>query len=392
METIAKDIYKSVERFSRAVERLRTDNRLPVHNRKLAYDWILLKQKEMRNGLTLQEQAEADIRHTKTLNKYCTILTNVCYWFPDLRRITKKELEQFKDGFNLDKIKSITGKAIKDKTDFYNKVIRSHFFKKYLGHEAIVTSVFDFKQQRRETEVEFITIDDLKEMLEHTTAPYQRVALTVLFCTGMRVGTLLNVRKRDFEIKHNPKTRMSYYLCHIKKEYTKSKSNNTIQIIMPECNELLKNYLDKLQQDDYILPYSYSQIRKVILQTSQMAKVTTKPNNKAPHIHILRHSTPMYLLNLGYTTDQVKRVLCHKPSSTVIDKYVNYLGLDMEKQDTKVQMDEYIKVQDEQKQTKAQMIALQGEYDRQKKDIEDMRNMIKNLVIRQAEERVKRQS
>ena len=38
-----------------------------------------------------------------------------------------------------------------------------------------------------------------------------------------------------------------------------------------------------------------------------------------------------YLLKQGWTTDEIKNRLGHKPSSRVIDKYVSYFALDSKK-------------------------------------------------------------
>ncbi|MCK5612552.1 site-specific integrase [Candidatus Pacearchaeota archaeon] len=371
-----RDYTNAVVRYERALERLASDKRLPAKNRELAVDWIKKKKEELEEDLALKEKEQDSHRRCKTLIKYCYLLTNVCFWFPDLTKITKKDLAQFKKDFFNDEIRSIGGKILKCKRDYITKVFRSGFFKNHLQLRSVVDEVFSGKMKKSKNTVEFIELDDLKKMVEIASYSYQKLILYLLFSTGMRIGTLLNMRKRDFELKYNPKTKVHYYLCHIKAEYTKSKEPRAIPIIIPECNDSLKKHMEKLKDEDFIVEIGYSAVNNLLEKVTVEAGIVTKPNKQKPHIHILRKSTAIFLLNAGYTTDQVKAWLGHKPSSTAIDVYVNYIGLSFEPEVTKVQTDELLKLQDTIKENDMKMAMLQSEYNKMRDTVSELSNKL----------------
>lgn len=377
------DYSNSVEKYKKALERLSNNKQLPQKNRELAVNWIKQKEESLQEELTKEQREETKHRRDKTLNKYCSLLTNICYWFPDLKNINEQELKQFKEDFYNDKIKSIKGKILKEKRDYIMKIIKSDFFKNYLEHKTIVEKVFNGKTTKQTTPVEYITIEDFRKLIEKTRYDYQKAALYLLFFSGMRIGTLLNMKKKDLELKYNSKTKVSYYLCHIRKEYTKSKEDRTIPIIEKECNEFIEEYIKELREEERLIPVSYTAIRNILRIVCEETKVRTKPNNKKPSIHILRKSTAMYLIDMGYSTDQIKAWLGHKPSSTVIDSYITYSGIKFEPEVTRVQTNELLTLRDTLKETGNNLNTLQQKYDDLKKEMEDKEKDIKEWVAKE---------
>jgi integrase len=115
-------------------------------------------------------------------------------------------------------------------------------------------------------------------------------------------------------------------MIHIKKDYTKSKRDSDIPLMLNETNDLLKNYL-KEKKEGLLFDFGYTNTRVLISRVSDKAKIKTKPEGKSISIHDFRRSCATYFLSKGYNIDFVKARLGHKPSSTVIDRYVSYLGL-----------------------------------------------------------------
>jgi integrase len=201
-----------------------------------------------------------------------------------------------------------------------------------------------------------------------------------MFSTGMRVGTLLNLKVKDCELKHNVKTNMDYYLIHIQADYTKSQKNRTVPVVIPRANKLLKDYLTHLKPEDILFPYSHQGISKSLKQACMESKIRTKPTKKLVTPHVLRKSAAIYLLNKKYSIDQVKAMLGHKPSSTVIDRYVNYLGLGFENEINLVQSDSYEKVKSELENVKSQMLVMQRQKDNSDKKIEGIEKKMELLI------------
>ncbi|MFT4304557.1 MAG: hypothetical protein ACMXX8_00555 [Candidatus Woesearchaeota archaeon] len=215
---MVKDVYNVKERYSRALERLENNEDLPKVNRKLSLEWLSQKEEKFKGNLSKDEIETEKIRYFKTLLKYCNFLTNISYWFEDLSKITEKQLQDFKDKFQKGELYSYSGKEVKTLNEYLNKLIKSDFFK-WLGYENIVKKVFDSKTKNKESDVQFIDYDDFLELINHCNTNEQKAVFYVLYSTGIRVGTLLNLKVSDFERKYNPKTKVYYFLLHIKKNY-----------------------------------------------------------------------------------------------------------------------------------------------------------------------------
>lgn len=368
-----RDYSKSIQSYKTALDRFENNDQLPKHNRKLCLKWMAQKQKELEEGLTPDQRKRDEHRRAKTMYKYVSMLTNVSHWFPDLKKITLKELKKFKDDFYNDRVKGVKGRALKCKSDYVNKVFKSDFFR-WLGHKKIVEDTFTNGVKVDAKTVEFLIEDDLAKMIKAATYDYHRVALYVLYYTGVRIGTLLNLKKNDFELKYNPKTKVSYYHLHVRRDYTKSKADRTIPVIDSKANQALTDYMEKLQGNDFLIPINYRMVYKLIQELAEKTKVRTKPSKSMPNVHTLRKSCAIYLLNKGYSTDHVKAWLGHKPSSDAIDVYVNYTGLKFEPEVARVQADELMRLEQTIKDNATHMAALQQQFD-------DMKDYVKKMEV-----------
>lgn len=373
-----RDYTNSVEGYKKAKTRFRDNTRLPEANRKLCLQWLLIKEKELQDGLSAEQKKRDAHRRAKTMYKYVSMLANISYWFSDLKNIKLATLKKFKDDFYNDRIKSITGKTLKCKTDYINKIFKSDFFR-WLGHKKLAEETFTNGVKADVKTVEFIVEGDLSKLINAAPYDYHRIALMVLYYTGVRVGTLLNLTKNDFEIKYNPKTKVSYYHVHVRRDYTKSKADRTIPLVDHKANQALTEYLSTLQDKEYLIPVGYGMINKLVKELAGQTKVRTQPSKSLPTVHTLRKSCAIYLLNKGYSTDQVKAWLGHKPSSDAIDAYVNYLGLEFEPQVMKVQTDELLRLENTLRDNSTAMAMIQQQNDSLRRDMVELTAYVKKL-------------
>ena len=381
------DYLNSIKRFDQAKEKFKNREELPLKNRQVALKWLDKKEKDLTMGLSTAEKEENRHRRAKTLTKYIFLLNNICRWFKDLENISLEELEQFKEDFYNDELRSIKGSMIKGKREYISKVIKSDFFK-FLGHYDKSVKVFNFKLQNNKTRVEFLTFEDIKTLVEIAPSKIYKLVLFLLFASGMRIGTLFNIRKKDFELRFNEQTKIYYYLVHIRKEYTKSQDDRTIPIIIPECNDLLKKYLEKLNFNDLLINVNCKTLTKQLGSLCVDSGIRTKPDNKnLPTIHILRKSATLFWLNKGYSTDQVKALLGHKPSSDAIDVYANYSGMDLEPSVTRIQVDELLKLNKELEHNRMQLTAMQEKQNKIQEEFEKMKHDL-DMVIKSDKIRV----
>lgn len=373
---MVRDLYNSVQQFENALNRLEEDESLPKHNREIVLEYIKQKKVELLEGYTDEELKVQRIRSAKTLHKYVMILGNICKWFPDLRKIDEAELRDFKLKFYSGQLVTRTNKTKFYRPDYEKKVIKSDFFKYFLGYRDLVEKVFTGKTKGETNTVSFIEIEDLRKIVDQITVMHGKVAMWVMFSTGLRIGTYLQLKKKDFELKYNNDTKVYYYLIHISKDITKSKADRTIPVVIDECNDLLRRYLEPMRDEHFLSEVSYNAVLKMLKVATENAGVVTKPKGEAMHPHILRKSATLHLLNAGYSVDQVKMMLGHKPSSKVIDVYLNYSGLDMKPIIDKVQSADVDKLRKELENTKMQMNAQQQLMDKMSSQMDLLRKQI----------------
>jgi hypothetical protein len=113
--------------------------------------------------------------------------------------------------------------------------------------------------------------------------------------------------------------------------------------------------------EENLFDYDKPALEKVWKRAIEKTKVVCQPDGQNPTIKDIRSGMACHLLEKGWTTDEIKSRLGHKPSSNVIDKYVNYKAKG--KQKTRQKLRTY-------------------EVESLKKDIEDMKAQQKLSNIR----------
>ncbi|GAI91946.1 unnamed protein product, partial [marine sediment metagenome] len=70
------------------------------------------------------------------------------------------------------------------------------------------------------------------------------------------------------------------------------------------------------------------QAKKFLDRVVRLTKIKCKPKGQRVTWKDLRSSMACYLLKEGWTSDEVNSRLGHRPSSTELDKYINFSALD----------------------------------------------------------------
>ncbi|MCB9361896.1 site-specific integrase [Candidatus Woesearchaeota archaeon] len=336
-----RDVYGSVNALETAKKSLSKREDILPSNLKLFTDWLAIKEDELfrRKG----GDEEAKIRYTKTLMKYVTLLklTNRLFKNKDLRKITEDDIRKVFVGLEKDKLKNAQGKPLGagTKTDLYNKIFKSGFFE-YIGKKELACKLVIIEKDG-ESEVEFFELEELLRMVEYTTGVRNKLFLFFLFDTGFRIGEALQITKKDCVKRHNVVSDRDEYRIRVLKQASKSKVTHYATTVLPQTVEFLNVYLKDLKNGELLFPFGHTNARMLIHRVTTKAKVVAQPEKKAIKLHTFRKSCATHLLKKGYSIDFVKARLGHKPSSTVIDRYVSYLGLDEEQQVGKIQKVDY---------------------------------------------------
>ncbi len=341
VENKERDIYHSLRKYQTSRESINTDVRILESNKKIILAWLERKEEDLKTRKG--QDFTASIRWAKTMNKYVVLLKNFGHWIQKpFQEITQEDLQQLYKDLETGKIKSKKGVPFSKSTrqDYYNKLFKGDFFD-FINKIEIAKKVFRMEKDPDE-HVKFFLKSDLDKMLKFTTKTRNKFFLTLLFDTGVRVGTALNLRKKDIEKRFNQETKEYFYLIHIRKEYTKSRREENIGTWLPETTELLDQYLEEVAKDDDLLfNFSYQNARKLVTRVSIKGGIITKPDNESITLHDFRRSSATYWLTKKVSIDSIKKRLGHRPSSTVIDKYVSYLGINEEQIVTELQEKNY---------------------------------------------------
>jgi uncharacterized protein YukE len=145
-----------------------------------------------------------------------------------------------------------------------------------------------------------------------------------------RIGTTLRIKVKDIEPRYKEQGKQLQYVIHIPKANTKSNATRAVIVMLPETILLMQAHLQGMKKEDYLFNFQYSNAIKIITHASKRAKVVVKPVDDTLETHDFRRSGTMYFLNRRFSHDWLKKRLGHKPSSTAIDKYINYASLDDE--------------------------------------------------------------
>lgn len=142
-------------------------------------------------------------------------------------------------------------------------------------------------------------------------------------------------------------------------------------------NKSMKNKkLSEIHSDNKLFKFGLKAAEQFLKRASEKANVRCQPGGDNVTWKNLRSSMSCDLLRKDWSRDEVNARLGHKPSSRVIDKYINYFALDRRKPKKKVYEGNLKKVESELNETR-EFTKLQAERIRkQKKEMENMKKKI----------------
>lgn len=286
-------------------------------------DWEEYKLKRI-NGLP-----SIDERSAKTMLLYIIRLRNVNAWFANKpwRSLTKKDIQSVYDRLEDGRIKNHSGKPFGDRKGYYDKIFRSKPFK-LAGKVDLAKEVLEFAGRSEDKEVRFIDEVVFKKIVSATRMAEQRALLWLAFDIGENVDTLLALQKKDLVRQLNPTTKGPEFRVNLAPEKLKRTRRSRSEITNhPETADFLDMLLQDKLDDDKLFGFEYRQALKFITLSVRKAGARCQPKGQWVTWKDLRSSMACDLLKKGWTTDEIKARLGHKPSSRVLDKYVNYLAI-----------------------------------------------------------------
>jgi integrase/recombinase XerD len=257
----------------------------------------------------------------------------------DAKRITKDQMVKVVGKINTlnrsqkptVRYKTKTG-PLSNSTKEIIKASVKRFYKHLLGDDYMFPKAVAWIRIKHEksklVKSDLLTEDDVKLLLEHSKSLRDRAIISTLAESGVRIGELLSLRKKDIDLYSNP--------MHIRVEG----KTGVREIGVVKCKPALISYLEtrkELKPDDVIWrgerytrggaeyrPITPDSVRQMILRAAKEAGITKKVNP-----HAFRHAAATY--NAVFMSDQeLKRYHGWSSGSTMTGRYVHLADKDVD--------------------------------------------------------------
>lgn len=192
---------------------------------------------------------------------------------------------------------------------------------KYYGLGTNPARIAGSVGKKHASEMNFWTVDQFNQVIEHVPRLPGRTGLSILFWTGLRIGELLALRPCDIDLNAKTLTvNKSFQSINGKEVITEPKTEKARRVIpLPEklCHEI-KTYEDAiydLQPDDRLFPYTKTYFHR------QMQKGCDATGIEKIRLHDLRHSHASLLIHLKTPVRLVSERLGHENIETTLKTY-----------------------------------------------------------------------
>jgi len=395
------------DRYLLNKEKLLNDGKINPKNRELCkkfleYEEYKLKRKE---GLV-----EFDEHSAKTLNGYLGRLKRLNKWFHNKswEELDEKDVKKFIDDFEDGNLRTQRGERYKDRSGYYQMMQgklfalakKSHIAREIFEEFSIVGRDFN-------NVVRFIDEESFRKIVDCAINMDQRALLWLAWDIGENIGSLIELEKDDFKKQINPDTNEPEYLVILSKEKLKrsrtprSEITNyketvryldlTLDNLKPATketsNKLMKpTRLRDIHGDNKLFKFGITAADKFLRRAVQKSGVRCLPGGENVTWKDLRSSMACDLLKKGWSRDEVNARLGHKPSSRIIDRYINYLALDRGKPKKKIYEGNLKKLEvDLEKQKELNKLQLLR-YENLKKEQDEMKENFKQFMSKSKSE------
>lgn len=387
------------ERYERVKKEFLNDSNVNSDNRKILKKFLIYEEYRLkrRNGL-----AEVDERSYKTLYSYIGKLKKINEWFKnkDWKKITKKEIKKVIDDLEDGVLRNPRGQRYFDRAGFY-QIMQGELFRMVKKNHIVSDIIRDFGIKGRidSDQVRFIPEEDFRKIVSCAITPEQKCLLWLAYDVGENINSLLELEKDDFKRQINDDTKEPEYLVILPKEKLKRSRtprseitnyretvefldivlNNLKPATKMVSNKYIKNvHLNSLHGENKLFKFKDTYAQRFLNRASELAKVRCMPEGQRVTWKDLRSSMACDLLRKEWTRDEVNARLGHRPSSRIIDRYINFLALDRKKPKKKVYDSSLKKIEGQLDEIKDREKLL----DRRVKVLQDSEEMFSNKMLK----------
>jgi len=376
---VNEDVF--LRRYFIAKKKLLNDSLICRDNKKLFAEFFEEQEYKLKRIRNLRKLDEGN---AKTLYAYIRMLKTANRWFKNKawKNLTKADIKNVYDGLEDGKILTALKKPYENLTDsYYSKIFKSRPFE-LAGKIDIARDVIRFTKPNGDGEVRFINEEEFRKIVNQAYKPHHRLLLWLAFDIGENINSLIRLKKLDFNKQINPYTKEPEYRVNLRKEILKRSRKPRSEITnYNETVEFLDQHLGSLKDDERLFNFDYRNAKKIIDRAVERSDVKCTPNGEKVTWKDLRSGMACDLLKKGYTSDEVNARLGHKPSSSEIDKYINFLAIDRHTPKKKVHQFEMQKLDEELQEVKrreklqiSRNQEMQNQMQLMQEDLKDIKN------------------
>lgn len=301
------DIKESVKS---ALARIDADPNIPEKNKEAVHDLV--------NNLRAKGRSEKTVyKHLYLLRFFLTHLGNI-----KIGDATKKDIERVLGDMNSTKFS--------DYTKYHFKVTIKLLYKELLGEgyyypKAIAWLKTGMGKKAKMLPEDILSEDEVLKMIETANSARDKAIIALLFDSGIRIGELLSMRKKDIELNTEP--------AHITVKGKTGMRRIPILFSVP----YLAQYLNQMKNNDggdhfwWNLAQSHVKgemdeagIRKMLKRVGDESGI-----RKRIYPHLFRHSRASYYAN-KMTEQQLKAYFGWAGDSKMAATYVHLSGRDID--------------------------------------------------------------
>lgn len=340
------------DKYIKGKEKLLNDKSICQENRTLFKKVLDFKEKKLRRQ---NQMINLDESSYNTLYGYVIKFKKVNTWFNNkpLKKLTSSDIKKVFEDLQEGNIKRSNGQPY-EITTYFNQVFKSTLFD-YACKKSLVKKIMreEFYKVGGKTSVRIISHDDIKKIIQYAIGFHHKAYLQLYYDIGENANSICNLEKRDFIRKINPHTKEIEYHVILRKEILKrSRTARTEITNFKETSEYLDELLNQkidtgkkdengniiyrdMQDNDKLFSFELRQAEKFFKRVVRVLNIKTNLNDE-PMLKDIRSSMACYLLETGWSIDEVNARLGHAVGSKEVKKYVSYLAIDRSKSKTKI--------------------------------------------------------
>lgn len=370
--------------YEQRKEQLLKDSAICPENRKLYANFF---EKQEYKSLRTNNLSKLDHACQHTLSGYITKIKNINKWFNNkpLTKLTEADIKRVYDGLENGTIKTERGKEFKDRKSYYNKVFKSKLFE-MAGKADIAREVMEFFKPNDNQTVRFVKEEDVRKLESVAIRPDQKALIWLAFDIGENIQSgLLQLKKKNFTRQQNEATREPEYRVNLPQEILKRSRTARCEITnYPETVQFLDMILRNLKDEDNLFKFEYRQAVKFFDRAVKLSGIKVEPTGDDPTWKDLRSGMACDLVRKGFSRDEVNARLGHRPSSSEIDKYINYFAMDRHKPKQKVHQHKLTEISEELERSKERERLLNTRIETMNSSLEQVKAMVREYVKVQA--------